>query len=206
MANALTHHNSIMAAPYLQVMTPLLCETLGVKLERTVDLGPFKHKVDDGLPLRKAALTCIDTLLCACPERLNMGFFMDIFVPKLVPLLTDKDEIKLQAHQVVLRICALAPATLLTHVETLMEPLEKQLSKKMVAKDKDASGGQSQAPEAERAVDLLRSGVRVVVTISGIEGVSQNRRWQEFVERVSKRESTTELYRTVCQEKSAGEL
>lgn len=42
-------------------------------LKKTVDLGPFKHKIDEGLPLRKTAFACLNTLLESVPERVNVG-------------------------------------------------------------------------------------------------------------------------------------
>lgn len=43
---------------------------------REVDLGPFKHKIDDGLELRKAAFECMDVLLERCKDRINMSDFI----------------------------------------------------------------------------------------------------------------------------------
>lgn len=43
---------------------------------REVDLGPFKHKIDDGLELRKAAFECMDVLLERCKDCINMGHFI----------------------------------------------------------------------------------------------------------------------------------
>jgi hypothetical protein len=40
---------------------------------RTVDLGPFKHRIDDGLELRKAAFECLDILLTGLPHVLQVG-------------------------------------------------------------------------------------------------------------------------------------
>lgn len=42
---------------------------------RQVDLGPFKHTVDDGLELRKAVFECMDALLEKCMEVFNVALF-----------------------------------------------------------------------------------------------------------------------------------
>ena len=39
-------------------------------------MGPFKHKIDDGLELRKAAFECMDVLLERCKDRINMPEFI----------------------------------------------------------------------------------------------------------------------------------
>lgn len=40
-------------------------------------MGPFKHTVDDGLDLRKAAFECMYTLLDGCLEALDILQFLD---------------------------------------------------------------------------------------------------------------------------------
>ena len=39
-------------------------------------MGPFKHEVDDGLDLRKAAFECMYTLLDTCVDRLDIFEFL----------------------------------------------------------------------------------------------------------------------------------
>ena len=39
-------------------------------------MGPFKHEVDDGLDLRKAAFECMYTLLDTCVDRLDVFEFL----------------------------------------------------------------------------------------------------------------------------------
>lgn len=65
------------------------------ELIRTVDLGPFKHTVDDGLELRKAAFECVDTLLDSCLDQVNPSSFI---VPYLKSGLDGESFICLQKH------------------------------------------------------------------------------------------------------------
>ncbi len=50
------------------------------ELIRTVDLGPFKHIVDDGLELRKGAFECMDTLLDGCLDQIDPSYFITPFL------------------------------------------------------------------------------------------------------------------------------
>lgn len=42
-----------------------------------VEMGPFKHTVDDGLDIRKAAFECMYTLLDSCLDRLDIFEFLN---------------------------------------------------------------------------------------------------------------------------------
>lgn len=78
-----TLSTSVHAKPGLVVdqlggLLPLLYQqtVINKDLIRTVDLGPFKHEIDDGLELRKAAFECMDVLLDTAPARINMADFV----------------------------------------------------------------------------------------------------------------------------------
>ncbi|GJR63865.1 cullin-associated NEDD8-dissociated protein 1 [Tanacetum coccineum] len=72
------HNKPNLIKGLLPELLPLLYDQTIIKKEliRTVDLGPFKHTVDDGHELRKAAFECVDTLLDNCLDQLNPSSFI----------------------------------------------------------------------------------------------------------------------------------
>ncbi len=97
MINTAAHHNPILIHQQVQSMIfPLLIETLKLKLERTVDLGPFKHKVDDNLPLRKLSLNIMGTILHNMVDKFDAVGTMQI----AATLLGDNDDVKVLFLQV----------------------------------------------------------------------------------------------------------
>ncbi len=58
-------------------------------------MGPFKHTVDDGLDLRKAAFECMYTLLETCLDRLDIFEFLN----HVEDGLKDHYDIKVQCYR-----------------------------------------------------------------------------------------------------------
>jgi cullin-associated NEDD8-dissociated protein 1 len=150
---------------------PFLYEVSDLKLERKVDLGPFTHKVDDALPLRKATLSIFAT----CLENLPQNMDVSAIIPILVKALADAEDIQLHAHQIVVSMISHHPTYIVASIDTLVEPLEKTLNKKP---------GQKTGTELERLNDWIKSALRVVLALQGLEGTMNSRVFAEFVGRV----------------------
>lgn len=69
--NTAAHNKPSLVIAQLPALLPHLYHLTEVRedLIRTVDLGPFKHKIDDGLEIRIAAFDCMYTVLCNCLVR-----------------------------------------------------------------------------------------------------------------------------------------
>jgi cullin-associated NEDD8-dissociated protein 1 len=171
MTYAASHHMPKIVASLLQdSIMPSLYEISNLKLERKVDLGPFTHKVDDALPLRKSALSIFATCLESLPGSLDINDF----IPILVKALGDAEDIQLHAHQIVISMCSSQPTHLLASIESFVEPLEKNLNRKP---------GQKVGTELERLNDWIKSALRVVLALSKLEGAMNVRAFADFVNR-----------------------
>lgn len=78
MLSSAAHNKAPLVANHLPSVMPRVYQqtVIDQSLIRTVDLGPFKHKIDDGLELRKAAFECMEVLLDNCLDRLDYHPFI----------------------------------------------------------------------------------------------------------------------------------
>ncbi|KAK0135024.1 Cullin-associated NEDD8-dissociated protein 1 [Merluccius polli] len=77
--NSAAHNKPSLIRELLDTILPHLYNETRVRkdLIREVEMGPFKHTVDDGLDLRKAAFECMYTLLDSCLDRIDIFTFLN---------------------------------------------------------------------------------------------------------------------------------
>jgi cullin-associated NEDD8-dissociated protein 1 len=114
-----------------------------------VDLGPFKHKVDDGIPIRKGAYSLIDTLVEKIPERISINQIVDVIVKGLDD---PAEECMILCLHILGRLIQWAPAVVISNIEPLVENFDKQFERYM----------KQNVQNSEKAQNILRALLRVV--------------------------------------------
>lgn len=173
MVYSAVHNTPQLVVPHMkELILPQMVELAQLNMQRKIDLGPFKHTVDDALPLRKSALTVFATCLEKCPASLDIPAFM----PVIVKALADVEDVQLQTHQIVLTMCSRCPIPIVAAADSFVEPLEKTVNKKK---------GQKTGTELERVYEWIKSGLRVMLAISRVDGAMTNSRFAEFFNKIN---------------------
>ena len=110
-------------------------------------MGPFKHKIDDGLEIRKvcdtkkwkqklsklnnilsqnfqAAFECLLSLLGTCQAQLDLNEFLD----HIESGFRDDYDVKFLAFQILMRVIQQSPQTLATKMEKFIEHFKAVLN------------------------------------------------------------------------------
>lgn len=188
--NYAAHNKANLVRPVLsEHLNALYAETLVKKeLIKVIDLGPFKHKVDEGLENRKAAFECLYTLLDTSIDKLDIP----ALIKHLVEGLQDIHDIQLLCHLMLVRLAQHAPTALLTGVELLIEPLRKTVTSKV----KDNSVKQ----QVDRNEELIRSALRAIAAISRIPDIETAVKFDEFVKQTVKTGPYAEQFDNIVKE------
>ena len=195
--NCLAHNKPLAIKELLPQLLPLLyIETvMRPELVHQVDLGPFKHTVDDGLEIRKAAFETMETLLAKCADRLEFSAFLT----HLVTGLKDDGDIKLLCHRMLIDLTLLAPAApvVISTLEAMVDPLLKTLTATL----KENAVKQ----QIERHNELVRSAMRAVRALEKLPDAETVAKFGEMVRTNLKTGKLAERYAAVIAEEQAPE-
>ncbi|KAM6555365.1 hypothetical protein CsatB_002384 [Cannabis sativa] len=185
------HNKPNLIKGLLPELLPLLYDQTVVKQEliRTVDLGPFKHIVDDGLELRKAAFECVDTLLDSCLDQVNPSSFI---VPYLRSGLDDHYDVKMPCHLILSKLSEKCPSAVLAVLDSLVDPLQKTIN----FKPKQDAVKQ----EVDRNEDMIRSALRAIASLNRISGGDCSLRFKNLTNEITKSPTLSEKYNSIRNE------
>ncbi|XP_013176313.1 PREDICTED: cullin-associated NEDD8-dissociated protein 1 [Papilio xuthus] len=190
--NSAAHNKPSLVRDLLPALLPTIYEETKVKKEliREVEMGPFKHSVDDGLDLRKAAFECMYTLLGTCLDRLDVFEFLR----HVEDGLRDHYDIKMLTYLMCARLAHLCPAVVLQRLESLVEPLRATCTMKVKAN--------SVKQEYEKQDELKRSALRAAAALLQIPEAEKNPHLMDFVTQIKSMPELQPIFESILKDAS----
>nr|XP_046241014.1 cullin-associated NEDD8-dissociated protein 2 isoform X2 [Scatophagus argus] len=187
MFNSAAHNKPSLIRGRLATVLPHLYKETQIRkdLIREVEMGPFKHTVDDGLDVRKAAFECMYTLLDSCLEGLDILQFLD----HVEEGLKDHYDIRMLTFLMLARLASLCPAAVLQRLDRLIEPLKATCTTKVKA------GSVKQ--EFEKQEELRRSAMRAVAALLAVPEVERSPSMADFANQIRTNADMASIYQSV---------
>ncbi|XP_063702337.1 cullin-associated NEDD8-dissociated protein 1 [Culicoides brevitarsis] len=185
--NSAVHNKPCLVRDLLPELLPLLYEETKVKKEliREVEMGPFKHTVDDGLDIRKAAFECMYTLLEQGLDRVDIMLFLE----HVQAGLRDHYDIKMLTYLMTARLAHLCPSFVLQRLPQFVDPLRATCTLKVKAN--------SVKQEHEKQDELKRSALRAVAALLQIPKADKNQALSEFLQLIKTSGDLQPLFESV---------
>ena len=178
--NSAAHNKPHLIMPHLERLLPLVYRESVIRPElvREVQMGPFKHKVDDGLEVRKSAYETLYALL----ETSFSGISPIDFYTRVIAGLEDEHDIRVLCNLMLTKLTVLAKDETLARVDDISEKFKTTLS----FKPKDNAVKQ----ELEKHAELVRSTLRASVAVNkecgaallGDNHASRGKKWLQYWE------------------------
>ncbi|KAJ8986273.1 hypothetical protein NQ317_009983 [Molorchus minor] len=190
--NSAAHNKPSLIRDLLDTILPQLYGETIIKrdLIREVEMGPFKHTVDDGLDIRKAAYECMYTLLDSCLDKVDIFEFIN----HVETGLKDHYDIKMLTYLMVARLSQICPGAVFQMLDKLVEPLRATLTMKVKAN--------SVKQEYEKQDELKRSAMRAVAALLSIPDADKNPHLNEFVSQIKNSLDLAPIFESVQKDSS----
>ncbi|KAJ5024053.1 armadillo-type protein [Bipolaris maydis] len=185
--NSAMHNKPDIILPALDQLLPLAMKETVVKPEliREVQMGPFKHKVDDGLEIRKSAYETLYALLEKAFARLSPIEISDFF-DRIVAGVTDEHDIRILCNLMLTKLMVIAPDQVHSRLESLAENFRTVLA----VKPKENAVKQEIEKINEGAKGVLKISLQINKRMGTEAGTTQDdpqsRVWAQYWEHVSK--------------------
>uniref|UniRef100_A0A4W4GHI8 TATA-binding protein interacting (TIP20) domain-containing protein n=1 Tax=Electrophorus electricus TaxID=8005 RepID=A0A4W4GHI8_ELEEL len=194
--NSAAHNKPSLIRDLLDTVLPHLYNETKVRKEliREVEMGPFKHTVDDGLDIRKAAFECMYTLLDSCLDRLDIFEFLN----HVEDGLKDHYDIKMLTFLMLARLSTLCPSAVLQRLDRLVEPLRATCTTKVKAN--------SVKQEFEKQDELKRSAMRAVAALLTIPEAEKSPLMSEFQSQISSNPELAAIFDSIQRDSSSANM
>uniref|UniRef100_A0A672RK11 Cullin-associated NEDD8-dissociated protein 1-like n=1 Tax=Sinocyclocheilus grahami TaxID=75366 RepID=A0A672RK11_SINGR len=194
--NSAAHNKPSLIRDLLDTVLPHLYNETKVRkdLIREVEMGPFKHTVDDGLDIRKAAFECMYTLLDSCLDRLDIFEFLN----HVEDGLKDHYDIKMLTFLMLARLSSLCPSAVLQRLDRLVEPLRATCTTKVKAN--------SVKQEFEKQDELKRSAMRAVVALLTIPEAEKSPLMSEFQSQISSNPELAAIFDSIQRDSTSANM
>jgi cullin-associated NEDD8-dissociated protein 1 len=184
----ITRQSAVVLRPYTtEVQEGALALTaIRPELVKIVDLGPLQHKIDEGQPTRKGAYTLIENMIDKLNDKMNIAAVIE----RSIEGLKDYDEVQSSCQQILIKLCVIAPETVVASLEKLIKYVLSAIEKELRVLNKKSDNGQ----EVPNANDNMRDFLKIVVAISKIPEIELNQKYQDAIAKLMKDKKVQESY------------
>ncbi|XP_035244264.1 cullin-associated NEDD8-dissociated protein 2 [Anguilla anguilla] len=193
MFNSAGHNKPALIRGLLGAVLPHLYAETQIRKEliREVEMGPFKHTVDDGLDVRKAAFECMYTLLDSCLDCLDIFEYLN----HVEEGLKDHYDIRMLTFIMLARLSSLSPSAVLQRLDRLVEPLRATCTTKVKA------GSVKQ--EFEKQEELRRSAMRAVAALLSIAEAQKSPAMADFASQIRSCAEMSSIFESIQRDTSS---
>jgi len=184
----IVRQNPVSLRPYTAEIqgSALTLTVIRPELVKVVDLGLLQHTTDEGQPIRKGAYTLLENMLNALSDKMDIA----IVVERAIEGLKDYDEVQSLCQQILIKLCEIAPETVIVSLEKLIECVLSAIEKELRTLNKKQDNDQ----DTLNAIDSIRDFLRVVMAISKIPEIELNQKYQDAIAKLMKDKRVQDNY------------
>lgn len=178
--NSAIHNKMDIIHPHLSELLPAVIGDTHIKPEliREVQMGPFKHKVDDGLELRKTAYETLYASLDAALNRVNVSELYE----RILAGLDDEQDIRTLCNLMTAKLIAMAPEETQRQLDALSERYTAVLN----FKPKENAVKQEIEKAQEASLGILKISRELDKAFPVVEVGGEHLKWKSYVDWIRK--------------------